>query len=47
MNETNDVVAAIAGPGNWGIDGDDRGRVAWPGSAGEIRVSILPPPMLE
>jgi anti-sigma regulatory factor (Ser/Thr protein kinase) len=24
-----DVVAAIAGPGNWGIDGDDRGRVAW------------------
>ena len=24
-----DVVTAIAGPGNWGIDGDDRGRVAW------------------
>jgi anti-sigma regulatory factor (Ser/Thr protein kinase) len=24
-----DVVAAIAGVGNWGIDGDDRGRVAW------------------
>jgi anti-sigma regulatory factor (Ser/Thr protein kinase) len=24
-----DVVAAIAGPGNWGIDGDVRGRVAW------------------
>ena len=24
-----DVVAAIAGPGNWGIDGDARGRVAW------------------
>ncbi len=24
-----DVVAAIAGTGNWGIDGDDRGRVAW------------------
>ena len=24
-----DVVAAIAGAGNWGIDGDDRGRVAW------------------
>jgi anti-sigma regulatory factor (Ser/Thr protein kinase) len=24
-----DVVAAIAGPGNWGIDGDDRGRTAW------------------
>jgi hypothetical protein len=22
-------VAAIAGAGNWGIDGDDRGRVAW------------------
>ena len=24
-----DVVAAIAEAGNWGIDGDDRGRVAW------------------
>ena len=24
-----DVVAAIAGPGNWGIIGDARGRVAW------------------
>ena len=24
-----DVVAAIAGRGNWGIDGDVRGRVAW------------------
>src|SRR4029077_19447441 len=24
-----DVVAAIAGAGNWGIDGDARGRVAW------------------
>ena len=24
-----DVVAAIAGAGNWGIDGDDRGHVAW------------------
>ncbi len=24
-----DVVAAIAGPGNWSIDGHDRGRVAW------------------
>ena len=24
-----DVVAAIAGAGNWGIDGDDCGRVAW------------------
>jgi anti-sigma regulatory factor (Ser/Thr protein kinase) len=24
-----DVVAALAGPGNWSIDGDDRGRVAW------------------
>jgi anti-sigma regulatory factor (Ser/Thr protein kinase) len=23
------VVAAIAGPENWGIDGDARGRVAW------------------
>ena len=21
--------AALAGPGNWGIDGDDRGRTAW------------------
>jgi serine/threonine-protein kinase RsbW len=29
-----DVVAAIAGPGNWGIDGDDRGRVAWATLAG-------------
>jgi anti-sigma regulatory factor (Ser/Thr protein kinase) len=26
-----DVVAAIAGPGNWGIDGDVCGRVAWAG----------------
>ena len=24
-----DVVAAIAEAGNWGIDGDDRGLVAW------------------
>jgi anti-sigma regulatory factor (Ser/Thr protein kinase) len=24
-----DVVAALAGPGNWGIDGDHRGRTAW------------------
>ena len=24
-----DVVAAIAGPGNWGIGGDAGGRVAW------------------
>jgi anti-sigma regulatory factor (Ser/Thr protein kinase) len=24
-----DVVTAIAGPGNWGIDGDARGRIAW------------------
>ncbi len=24
-----DVVTAIAGTGNWGIDGDDRGRIAW------------------
>jgi hypothetical protein len=24
-----DVVTAIAGAGNWGIDRDDRGRVAW------------------
>ncbi len=24
-----DIVAAIAGPGNWGVDGDARGRVAW------------------
>jgi anti-sigma regulatory factor (Ser/Thr protein kinase) len=24
-----DVVAAIASPRNWGIDGDDRGRTAW------------------
>lgn len=24
-----DVVTAIAGPGNWGIDGDAGGRVAW------------------
>ena len=23
------VVTAIAGAGNWGIDGGDRGRVAW------------------
>ena len=24
-----DVVTAIAGAGNWGVDGDARGRVAW------------------
>jgi serine/threonine-protein kinase RsbW len=24
-----DVVAAIAGPQNWGVDGDTDGRVAW------------------
>jgi hypothetical protein len=24
-----DVVAAVAGPGNWSVDGDARGRVAW------------------
>jgi serine/threonine-protein kinase RsbW len=24
-----DVVTAIAGQGNWGIDGDARGRIAW------------------
>jgi serine/threonine-protein kinase RsbW len=24
-----DVVTAIAGPGNWGIEGDARGRTAW------------------
>jgi anti-sigma regulatory factor (Ser/Thr protein kinase) len=24
-----DVVAAITSPGNWGIEGDTRGRVAW------------------
>ena len=24
-----DLVAAIAGAGNWGVDGDARGRVAW------------------
>jgi anti-sigma regulatory factor (Ser/Thr protein kinase) len=24
-----DVVAAMAGAGNWGIEGDARGRVAW------------------
>jgi serine/threonine-protein kinase RsbW len=24
-----DVVAAIAGPENWGVDGDTSGRVAW------------------
>ena len=24
-----DVVTALAGPGNWGIDGDARGRTAW------------------
>ena len=24
-----DVVTALAGEGNWGIDGDARGRVAW------------------
>ena len=24
-----DVVSALAGPGNWGIDGDAGGRVAW------------------
>jgi len=24
-----DVVEALAGPGNWGVGGDARGRVAW------------------
>ena len=24
-----DVVAAITGPGNWGINGDTGGRIAW------------------
>ena len=24
-----DVVTAIAGPGNWGVDGDVCGRIAW------------------
>jgi serine/threonine-protein kinase RsbW len=24
-----DVVTAIAGPGNWGIEGDTSGRIAW------------------
>ena len=24
-----DVVTAIAGPENWGVDGDARGRIAW------------------
>ena len=24
-----EVVAALAGPGNWGVAGDDRGRIAW------------------
>jgi anti-sigma regulatory factor (Ser/Thr protein kinase) len=24
-----DVVAAIVGAGNWGVDGDARGRIAW------------------
>ena len=24
-----DVVTAIAGAGNWGVDGDARGRIAW------------------
>jgi anti-sigma regulatory factor (Ser/Thr protein kinase) len=24
-----DVVNAITGPGNWGLDGDTRGRTAW------------------
>ena len=37
-----DVVAAIAGAGNWGIDGEC-GRVARPGSAA-IRVAVPPPP---
>jgi hypothetical protein len=24
-----DVVTAITGPGNWGVDGDARGRIVW------------------
>ncbi len=39
-----DVVATIAGTGNWGIDGDTRGRVAWARLAGEVRMTFLPPP---
>ena len=34
-----DVVAAIAGAGNWGVDGDPAGASPGPGSAGETRVS--------
>ena len=29
-----DVVDAIAGPQNWGLDGDTRGRTAWARLAG-------------
>ena len=39
-----DVVTAIAGPGNWGIDGDSHGRTPGPGSAGEVRMTVLPSP---
>jgi hypothetical protein len=44
-----DVVTAIVGAGNWGIDGDDGGRVAWArlSSSGPapLRRSSVPPPL--
>ena len=40
-----DVVAAIAGAGNWGIGGGaTAGASRGPGSAGELRMTVLPPP---
>jgi hypothetical protein len=39
-----DVVTAIAGPENWNIDGDSPDALPGPGSAGEVRMTVLPSP---
>jgi hypothetical protein len=39
-----DVVAAIAGAGNWGVDGDARGRIAWARLGWWMCMAVLPPP---
>ena len=39
-----DVVAAIAGAENWASAGTPAGGSPGPGSAGETRMAVLPPP---
>jgi anti-sigma regulatory factor (Ser/Thr protein kinase) len=36
-----DVTEAVTGPGNWGIDGDATGRVAW-ATIGAVNVAACP-----